>query len=246
MRAIGNWLNNEEEREIVKELYNSSEFKSLLAAMKEEKFFDENSFDTSLNLKFDVEYYDTLANVKSILLKFSENVEVNAIFRAEDKQTRLIADGQIIVGDKKVAFNLVNGEVQKSEVLLEDLKKLETLGANDSKDDSELIPISSDYYPGMLKDMKQTQSVPPAWTGCLYGGYIYCGQSCGGKIACDSNSKIGINYLDSVCKSHDCCYHTRGVSYKNCYCDSRLCNQAALSTNTAAKTIVRAVMCSSC
>lgn len=69
---------------------------------------------------------------------------------------------------------------------------------------------------------------------------------CGGSIACNPNSRIGINYLDSICKNHDCCYHTRNVSWPNCYCDSRLCSQASLAVDGPAKVIVRLVMCSSC
>ncbi|WP_077296462.1 hypothetical protein [Virgibacillus pantothenticus] len=211
----------------------------------EEAFFDENSFSTSHQLKYDSEQYDRLVSGRSIVIKYSDSIEVNAIFRLEDKQTKLIADGQIIKGPKKVAFNLVNGQIERNEILMEELKKLESLGKNSLQNESELFPISSDYYPGMLKEKIQTRS-HPLWTGCLRGGYIYCGQSCGGSIACNSNSKVGFNYLDSLCKTHDCCYHRRNTSYKDCYCDSRLCNQAFLATNGVAKTIVRTVMCSSC
>ncbi|API92921.1 hypothetical protein J32TS6_15630 [Virgibacillus pantothenticus] len=54
MRAKGNWLNNEEQKEVIKELNNSKEFKTQIKAMKEETFFDENSIIIPVITKYTI------------------------------------------------------------------------------------------------------------------------------------------------------------------------------------------------
>lgn len=131
--------------------------------------------------------------------------------------------------------------VSKTESVLEEKTTISKLEIDAQ---TEEFPIDENYYPGKLLE----QIKPAAWySGCLPGGYMWCGEGCGGYPACRNSTNPGSNSLDTCCKQHDCCYGTRGVKWKNCYCDSILC-QCALDVGNRpiATPVVLAAMCFSC
>lgn len=250
MNLVGNYLNQEEIKKVISGFKDKQKFQNLLNEMKQfEAFtFDENLVEVTFALQFDVKY-DGVFSAKAINLKLNDKVALQYITRHENADTSTENDffwGTIQNHDEPGVIKIMNFKAQtdtyvssfeselKSEAVVE--------AAKVDEETEEAFPITENYYPGMLLE----QEVETAWyNGCLPGGYVWCGKECGGSIACNS-STYGVNELDNCCKTHDCCYKTRGVSYKNCYCDSRLCSCSQAAPFAWNKAIVQTAMCSSC
>ncbi|QNK89853.1 hypothetical protein H7992_09500 [Sporosarcina sp. resist] len=247
--VVGNYLTSSEIEELTSSFKESQKYKNLIQEMGSYGIVDDRTFDVSQGLKFDLIQNEDVISAKSLTLQLPNDVSIMYIVRHlnGDKETTndffvgAIEEKDEHGGVKETKFTARN-EVSVS--IFEKQFNEEQLveAANLDKKSKEEFPFDENYYPGQLLEQVDSQ----AWySGCMAGGYHWCGEGCGGSIAC-SSQLAGVNQLDNCCKSHDCCYTTRGVKHPNCYCDEQLCkcaNAAKWYFNTP---LVQAAMCFSC
>lgn len=250
---VGNYLNQNEIDDLVNSLENQKKFTNLISEMK--KFinfeFIKDDLDVILGLKFDVMRENELISAQSLYLQITEDVRVRYIRRFSSEKPEDLKDffvGEILNSrDDGDGLEVLNFKAENDfyitlkeshwseEALVESLEQ--------NKKEEEEFPINADYYPGMLAEIEVGTE---AWySGCLPGGYRWCGEGCGGSIACNSSTH-GVNSLDACCKNHDCCYARNGAKHPNCYCDRILCNCSQNAPFAWNKAIVEVAMCFSC
>lgn len=251
---VGNYMNDVETKAILATFKEKPKFQNLLTEMMQmEDFqFDEEQIEVIQALKFDaMKEEDFIVSAKALYLKLKENVHIKYIIRhlnGDETTTNDFFIGNIRHESlEQEGFTVTHfkarhdSHISTFETHLDEetLVEAQTL----SKKEEEEFPFDPNYYPGMLMDQVKTENV--FVDGCLAGGYIWCGKSCGGSVACTS-TKSGINGLDNCCKTHDCCYTKYGVKYPHCYCDQRLCDCSQAAPFAWSKAIVEGIMCFVC
>lgn len=253
MRVVGNYLDQAEIKELISTFNNKPKFQNLIREMKQYENFDfnEDTVEVIQALKFDVGKDKDVISAKSLYLKVNENVIIKYIVRhlnGDKETTNDFFIGSITRNsDDGEGFTVTHFKARHDTFISSFESRLTKeaieAAAEFNAQAREEFPIDENYYPGMLLDQEVDSE---AWySGCIPGGYIWCGEGCGGSIAC-SSSKYGVNELDNCCKKHDCCYHTYGVSWPHCYCDQKLCDCAQAAPKYIATAIVEAAMCFVC
>ncbi|TYR78884.1 hypothetical protein FZC66_17835 [Priestia megaterium] len=251
---VGNYLEQAEIKELVASFEGKLKFQNLIREMQyhEGFVFAENTIEMIQAMKFDVVKNEAVISAKVLYFKVSENVKIRYIIRHVngDKETTNDffigeltrpseeGDGFTITHFKSRNDTFVSSfESHLSEEAI-------ALGAEGDKKSEEEFPFDEHYYPGMLLN-DEVRAEKKWYQGCLPGGYIWCGDDCGGSASCTSSVK-GVNGLDNCCKAHDCCYSKNKVSYPNCYCDQRLCDCSQAAPFAFNKAIVETAMCFVC
>lgn len=251
MQHVGNYLSNTEVQELVSGFKKKSKFQHLLTEMNQyERFtFNEKEVEVKLAIAFDVKYNDIVTSAKAINLQVSDNIGIQFITRYKDGNkdnednffwgtiTQEEYSGNVKTKHFKAYTNTLISSFD-SEWTEESIIEAEKVDAQVKED----FPIDENYYPGMLIDQVETKGM---LDGCLPPDYIWCGQDCGGSVACDSDV-YGVNGLDNCCKTHDCCYATRNSSYPDCLCDQALCDCSQAAPFAWNKAVVQSVMCFVC
>ncbi len=250
---VGNYLNAKEVKDLISTFRQKEKFQNLIQEMQNHTDFEFNDekIEVVQALKFDVVKNEDVISAKSVYLKVDEDVNIQYIVRhlnGEEDTKNDFFTGTLIYEDieKDSLYTQLNFKARNDTLVTlsessYDEDHVRMTAEVNSKEESE-FPFDKDYYPGMLLDQVSSD----AWySGCLPGGYIWCGEKCGGSAACKSNLS-GVNGLDNCCKAHDCCYSEKGVSYKDCYCDDRLCGCTATVKYRFSTPIVQAAMCFSC
>lgn len=242
MQVIGNWLDYQGQNKLLKEVRVSNDFQILIKEMKKEFLFNNNSYEISMPLQMDVQQGDIVAVSESFTIEYTDSVKVDIHSADIEGENSIFVSGHLVNDTSHVVFKVIDGEINRTE---HDLSELKLNSTDTVKKELEEFPFSDEYYPGILiENPNRVRSlIPDSFKGCLYGGYIWCGMDCGGPRACESGSAVGINYLDSSCKVHDCCYHRRDVTFADCVCDEELCRLSDLAKDGPAKRIVQLVMC---
>lgn len=224
---VGNYLNKAEINELIASFEGKPKFQNLIREMQHmENFrFDGEQAEVIQAIKFDVVKHEDVISAKTLYLKVNDNVHIRYIVRHlnGDVETtndffigevsRLDEENNIIVTNFRARHdNYVSSfESQLTEEAI-------ALGVEAERKAKEEFPFDENYVPGML--LNQEVGAEAWYQGCLPGGYVWCGDDCGGSAACWSSTP-GVNGLDNCCKTHDCCYSRLGVSYPNCYCDQK-------------------------
>lgn len=247
---VGNYLNNEEVKTLINTFSEKTKFRNLIQEMNNsEKFeFDENS-EVIQAIKFDVLKGEDVYSAKVVYLKLNENVKIRYTIRhlnGDESTTNDFFIGEIFKVEEdeiKVTHFRSYHDEYVSSLISSHTHEVAALAIESNKLQEEQFPIDENYVPGML--LNEEVKTAAWYSGCMPGGYMWCGEGCGGSSACKSTAGA-VNSLDFCCKSHDCCYHTYGVSYKNCLCDSNLCDCSQRVPWQFSTPIVQAAMCSSC
>jgi len=247
---IGKRLEEQEIKLILRDIKENKKLKNLIEEMNYKQKFEFNPQEVKViqAIEFDAKKEEDVVTAKSIYFEVTNNVKIRYITRYRNND--LSTQNDFIVGEYYNEDNdevTLNNYTARSENYIKfsestfDQELIALYKEKNDKEESE-FPFYQDYVPGMLNGDVEANGV---FDGCLAGGYIWCGQACGGSSACTSTKK-GINGLDNCCKTHDCCYTKRGVSYPNCYCDQRLCDCAQAAGKTFNTPVVEAVMCFVC
>lgn len=248
---VGNYLSNEEVKELIKKIEVDPKFNSVVQKMEEYEDFDADLEKAKVRdkLKFDVSLQEgEVISAKVLNLDIKDNISISYTERhdnKDDSETTNFSVGKIFSEDsddssliKQLIFKAVDDtevEILTSEHEKNNIEKTEDL---ESKFYNE-FNFDENYTPGQLLNQDHI-SVAGFIDGCLAGGYIYCGKQCGGWPACESNTD-GINVLDNCCKMHDCCFHYSGGPTSAC--NKGLCNCASQQSGPGS-IIVRAYACS--
>jgi hypothetical protein len=253
---VGYYLTKQEISDLLKGFEANKKFQNLISEMN--KLVDFN-LDTKValsvedHLKFDAAVKGRIVTAKSLVLKVKENVFIQFFTRYFDgkkEEEDSFFVGTIINQDSETRFtqHVLQAADETVVSLLESEYEKEAVDALNVEEENQRFEqefnFDENYRPGqLLEENVETQEI----RGCIAGGYLYCGADCGGYPAC-AGSRSGVNELDNCCKTHDCCYHYRGVKYPNCYCDYRLCNcsRRAPWTGNKAKVLVEAAFCNVC
>ena len=234
---VGNYLNNDEKKELLASIQEKKEFSELIVAMKQHTAVDfkEDSVKLERAFKFDLAHGETVVSAKAMKLVIDENVHIHYITRYKNGNVDNTSD--IIVGhifsnkvDQDVTLHKIfskseGGEI-KTKVKEVPVKDVEYVTSLEDKF-IEGFNFDENYVPGQLLDQVNLAEKDWLKDGCLPGGYIYCGGGCGGYPACKSSVK-GVNELDDeCCKYHDCCYALNDVT-KHKICDAIICECAKI------------------
>src|SRR5690625_3178848 len=247
MKVVGNYLSDLEIKEVVSSFKGKKKYNNLIEELKqfEGLDIDQYKFKVVQGLKFDVQYGIDVISVTSVQLKVTDSVEIMYVSRYRNANKKTMDEFFHVTYSyseednhvKRIHLYAGNDRYISTSNSTVEKEKIEQEEKFDQEDE---IPIDENYYPGMLLDQVSTRGI---FDFCLPGGYKYCGKSCGGKKACNANSPNGINGLDNCCKTHDCCYHQRGVSWPNPICDKIVCDCALKAPFKKNTTVVTAVMC---
>lgn len=249
--TIGNVLDSEEIEQIKKELVETQKFKNISNELNVNTNIN-TDFEVKDSMKFDTIYGGDIITAKSIFLKLDEITTL--MYQQRYVNGEVDGKKDLIVATVKNP-NLEGGKTITNLIAQNDkyITINETTFSEEEANEIELAAVKEKfeydekYYPGKLRDEVTSE----AWySGCLLGGYIWCGEGCGGGVAaCKTGAKKGINSLDNACRTHDCCYHDNDVTWKNCKCDKELCRASAVAIGNGAPIagqVVSAAMCFSC
>ncbi|MGR6898343.1 hypothetical protein [Rummeliibacillus sp. BSL5] len=250
---VGYHLNQEEITALISSFKQKQKFQNL---MREIKRYSELDFDTEKAeviqaLKFDTTKGEQVITAKALVLQFSDKVNIRYITR--------YLNGDLETTNDFFVGTLNHNSIEEPEKILQTVMRASddnVVSVIKNEFDEEAVEMSAEanekfeeefnydenYEPGQLVGQVDAQS---PIKGCIAGGYIYCGDSCGGYPACKS-TKSGVNGLDNCCKTHDCCYNTYGVGYPHCYCDQQLCDCAQAAPFAKAKILVESAFCFVC
>lgn len=246
---VGNYLSSTETNELIESFKVSTKYKNLIQKMSRLVSIDDSKLEVTQGLKFDIAFNKDIISAKSLTIKLPNDVSIMYIVRHlnGDKDTEsdfFVGKLEEKVEDDVLKYTNFTADNDTSVTIHEKLWKEKELVEIESlnKKSKEEFPFDENYYPGQLLNQVDSK----AWfSGCMAGGYRWCGEGCGGSIACTSSLQ-GINGLDNCCKSHDCCYSKRGVKHPNCYCDEILCKCAKSAPNQWNTPLVLVSMCFSC
>ena len=249
---IGKRLDKQEIKMILNEIKENKKLQNLVEEMNHQQKFEFNPEEVKIiqAIGFDAKRDSDVVTAKSVYFEVTNNLKIRYITRYRNNDLSTQNDffvGELYVEDKDKVT--VNNYTARSENYVKSLEstfdhELIALSKEKNKKEEQEFPFHDEYVPGMLNGDVEANG---AFDGCLAGGYIWCGQNCGGSAACNSTKK-GINALDNCCKTHDCCYKNRNVKSgdRNCYCDQNLCDCAQKSSATFGKYIVEAIFCFVC
>lgn len=251
--AVGNVMSQELQKDLLTIMKNSTKYRNIMHELRYAMEGEPTAYKVTDSFQLDVKYGEDIFTGQTITVQLDENISLEYLQRyvngKKDKTTdMLIATVEELTEDggkfitKFVASVDTHVKIIKHVYSAEEVEEIKISTTNDLKRRQE-FHVDPEYYPGKLMDTVNTE----AWySGCLPGGYIWCGEGCGGSAACTS-TKAGINTLDNCCKTHDCCYHKRGVSHPDCTCDAPLCSCAqSASGSPFANITIKVAMCSSC
>jgi len=247
---VGYYLSESEVNELVNSFANMKKFQNLLTEMKKHRDFDINLEDLKVNLglKYDVRLKkeEHVISAKFIELQINEDVTISYTTRFRDGDTSTTNDFFVgrIISNKKDEPNTFEQLVFRSRNDDEAVNILESEFTQDLLVDTmqknekffDKFNLDENYVPGQLLEEVNAEGI---WTGCLTGGYIWCGEDCGGHPAC-VNGRNGINEVDNCCRSHDCCYHA--VSDHK-WCDNQLCQCVSYYPQYYASTLIVTYFC---
>lgn len=251
---VGYHLNETEISNIINSFKEKQKFHNLIEEMKKYAEFDLSSADVEVEqgLKFDVTNYENVITAKGLVLKINDNLRIRYISRyinGETENTKDFFFGNILAKSseqpeviEQIVLTAGDDKLVSIQKSVFNESEVSSLAEANEKFDEE-FNYDPNYQPGQLLEQVNAQNGPI--TGCIAGGYIYCGQECGGAAACYSTKKP-VNSTDSCCKTHDCCYSTYGTKYPHCYCDQRLCDCTQKSPFYKADLLIQGVFCLVC
>lgn len=248
---IGNYLVKEEIDELIGSFKEKEKFNNLIKEMQYKSEFSVNLKDAKVinAIKFDAMHEEDVISAKVLYLELSDNVKIRYTIRHRngDKSTQNdFFVGELTQEDDesvKVLNYRARDEHYISMFESEFTQEAVALAEDVDHKTREAFPVDENYYAGMLLD--QDIETAGFLDGCLPGGYIWCGQKCGGSAACTS-TKNGINGLDNCCKIHDCCYTRLGVKHPHCFCDQSLCDCSQNKPIVFSTPVVQAIFCFVC
>lgn len=251
---VGNYLDQLEISELVEHFEGKMKFQNLIREMQhhDDFTFDKSKLEIIQAIQFDMVKNEDVISAKVLYFKVSENVNIRYIVRYVNGNKDTTNDffiGELShVSEEGEGLTVMNFNSRHDTFVSSFESQLSeeaiALGAQGDKKSEEEFPFDENYYPGMLLN-NEVRAEKKWYQGCLPGGYIWCGDDCGGSAAC-SSSVSGVNGVDDCCKKHDCCYTQRKVSYPNCYCDQRLCDCSQAAPFAWNKAIVQSAMCFVC
>lgn len=247
MDFVGKKLSSTESKEMLDSFKKEKDYSLLINEIKKvSKFEDNESFKVTLSFQFDTQADSKYFSSKAIEVTYPGNIVLDYQVTTSDLGKSKVLTARIYDNTQTVFINVVDGKVEVEKEKQFTLHQLNENKKNEPDDPFEGFEMREDYYPGILKNTFKTQA---PWHGCLPGGYMWCGQKCGGKVAC-TTAKTGINPLDRCCQTHDCCYHQNKVGLGSKKCDCPLCNCAmnrkGFGKEVVAARVIIAVMCMGC
>ncbi|ELK46795.1 hypothetical protein [Halobacillus sp. BAB-2008] len=252
---VGYFLTEQEIADLLNGFQGNKKFQNLISEMNRYVNFE---LDTNAplsvedHLKFDMAQNGRVVTAKSLRVKVKENVFIHFFTRyfdgkKEEEENFFVAHIIDEEDETKVNQKVLRAADENVVSLLESSHEKEAVSVQSIEEENERFEqefnYDQNYRPGQLleEDVESQAEIK----GCIAGGYIYCGAACGGSPAC-KGSRAGVNELDECCKTHDCCYGSRG-GYPNCYCDQRLCDcSQAAPWYIKAKVLVQTAFCFVC